>query len=434
MNRAPDRGGGASPPAALVVIVAAGLAAAVLGGCAAPTPRFGDPRLSQLPLDAWVTMMQAADGTVRPCVRVSAPYQSLVFRRDGDRYASGLEVQVIAWRDGVQAGGGVGSGGASVVEAAATRSGTLLEVAAPLLVRGDEPVLLDVVVRVTETSRVWARQLSFAPRALAAMPLWIEALGTNLEVDPAGERRVPAGADSLHLDVRLRRQPRVRDWPSAGLALVSEVSGPALDQPRRLQTPVPRQDADTLTVTQLWPVDRLPFGRCRLQIGLESGRDEDRLRLPREPALTFISLHVPFHDERAWKRHLLWLEGLVETATLDSLRDVPESARSAGWRAIWNRLGTGEPGGPAAAERRHVARIVAADDRFGGFGRGAATDRGRGGSRGGEPARVETFADAHTPGASWEGWGYPDFGRRFVFYAAHGRGDFRLQAEEPVLE
>ena len=78
----------------------------------------------------------------------------------------------------------------------------------------------------------------------------------------------------------------------------------------------------------------------------------------------------------------------------------------------------------------HLLRIVDADARYGGFGRGALSDRGRVFIRWGEPDRVETARDARLPGASWEIWIYEDEQRRFHFHDAHGMGDFRLRSED----
>ncbi|HOX26752.1 MAG TPA: GWxTD domain-containing protein [Candidatus Krumholzibacteria bacterium] len=428
MVRRPDRRVG------LAAALAAGIACVVAAGCAAPRPGAADPRASDLPLDAWLTMIQDPAGAVRPCVRVAAPYHSLVFARAADGFTSGLEVQVVARRSGTQVGGGVGSSRVVVGDYAATRSTKQLEVAAPLRLRGDEPVTLEVAARVTGTSRVWYRQLAHEPRVLAAMPVWIAAVHTNLEPAANGGHVLAAGADSLRLEIVLQRQPRRREWPAGGLDLVTEVSGPDLERPRRQRSAVAVDVPDPATLVQVWPRDSLPFGQCRLQIVLESVSGVERLQLPREPALTFVNLQVPWADDRAWKRHLVWLDDLVSTDARDALRDLPAADRAPAWTAVWDSLGRGEPGGGVEAQRRHLQRIVDADDRFGGFGRGALSDRGRTYIRWGEPARIEVVADARTPGASWEIWVYPGLGRRFLFFDANGLGDYRLQREEPFLD
>jgi hypothetical protein len=79
-----------------------------------------------------------------------------------------------------------------------------------------------------------------------------------------------------------------------------------------------------------------------------------------------------------------------------------------------------------------LRRIVEADDRFGGDGRGAETDRGRTLIRWGEPARIDSYADPRAAGAVWEVWDYPERGRRLYFFDAHGLGDYRLRREEPL--
>jgi GWxTD domain-containing protein len=389
---------------------------------------------SRQPLDAWVSMHADSVGNIRPHVLVSVPHVALVFQRDQGRYRSVLEVMVVARRQGEQVGGGVGSGEVTVDSDLATRTRTPLQVSAPLRIRGEQPVTLEVTARVRDSSRAWQRWLHHAPRAWTAMPLWIADVGTDLSVDPAGGYQVPALADSVRLDVVLRRPREAVAWPPAGIDLVSELSGPALAQPRQRRTAVPEIAAiDTsLTLTQVWPGDRLPFGRNRLQVRLEAEVDGERWQVPREPALEILNLRVAFGDDRDWRRHVNWLEGLLPSATRDSLRAVPAAGRPQAWSAAWRRIATAEALTPDAAERRHLRRIVTADDRFGGFGRGALSDRGRILIRWGEPARIEVFADERVPGAMHEVWSHPAAGLRFVFYDAHGLGDFRLQQTLPL--
>lgn len=405
-----------------------------LVGCGtAPYPGLAE-QTSRLPLEAWVSVVPDSTGKIIPRVQVSVPYHALVFRHAGDRLVSGLEVLVVAERDQVQVGGGVGRAQATASSMAATRTRTPLHVSVPLSVRGDGPVRLTVTARVLETARVWQRRLTHTPQSWAAMPLWIADLRTDLEPHPAGGYQVATAADSVRLQVELQRPRDGADWPDSGLDLVSEFSGAALDEPRRQRTPVAPAviAAADATLEQVWPVARLPFGRLRLRVLLEAEIEGQLWQLPREPSLEVLNLHVPVGQDRDWRRHLLWLDGLLTAAVRDSLREVPRPQRPEAWARIWERVGPEQRLSPEAAARQHLLRIVAADERFGGFGRGALSDRGRILIRHGEPARVETYADERIPGAMYEVWYHPAAGVRFVFYDAHGLGDYRLQQTLPL--
>jgi GWxTD domain-containing protein len=303
----------------------------------------------------------------------------------------------------------------------------------PLLVRGEEPVTLEVVARVRDSSRRWRRELNHAPDVLASLPVWITAV-RGPEPGALGELELTASRDSLRLEVSLQRRLAAHPWPESGLALVGEVSGAAGGRPtsRRRSVPADLGPGQTRSVPVVWPTEALPFGRCRIQLGVELTRDGAWVRLPHEPALTLINLRVPVADDLDWSRHLDWLVGVVTAARRDSLRGLPAAARPEAWAAIWRDVAFAEGLDPEGAETRHLRRVVAADDRFGGMGRGAESDRGRALIRWGEPARIETYADARAAGAVWEVWDYPDRGRRLYFYDAYGLGDFRLRREEDL--
>jgi len=428
----PDRRRDAACARLILLVAGLGLAASA---CGPPPVTLTDPARNRLPLEAWVSVTQDTTGAVRPGVSVAVPYRSLIFRNDERGLVSVLRVQAVALRDGRQVGGGVAAATARVAGTGEAASGRELRLMAPLQVRGTAPVELEVHARVVGTERVWLRRLQFAPGSLAAMPVWIEDVKTDLAVgDEAGARVLPPDAERLALAVRLRRQRGGPDWPPSGIDLVTEVSAASLDAPRQRRSAVaPLADADTLNLEQVWPVTRLPFGRLRIGVALEARRDQEVVRLPREPALEVVNLAVPVADDRTWRRHLQWLDGVIAAAARDSLRDLAAAERPTAWQAVWRAVGAARELAPAAAERQHLLRIVAADDRFSAFGRGALSDRGRVYIRWGEPARVETFADPHTPGAVWEIWIYPERGRRVLFHDAHGFGDFRLRREEPIL-
>jgi len=315
---------------------------AQLVGCGtAPYPGQAG-QASRLPLEAWVSVSPDSTGQVSPHVQVSVPYHALVFHREGDQLVSGLEVLVVADRDQVQVGGGVGRARANAGSMAATRTRTPLHVSVPLSVRGDGPVRLTVTARVLETARVWQRRLTHTPQSWTAMPLWIADLWTDLEPHPIGGYQVAAAADSVRLQVELQRPRDGADWPASGLDLVSEFSGAALDEPRRHRTAVAPAAiaAAEATIEHIWPVARLPFGRLRLRVLLEAEVEGQLWQLPREPALEVLNLHVPVDQDRDWRRHLLWLDGLLTAAVRDSLREVPRPQRPEAWARLWERPGS----------------------------------------------------------------------------------------------
>jgi GWxTD domain-containing protein len=385
-------------------------------------------------LDAWVSVSQDSTGAAQPLVVVSAPYRQLVFVKDGDSFTAGLEVRVLAWRDEFPAGGGVARDSVSLEHHAATGSSTRFEVSVPLLVRGDDPVSLEVSAQVLGTTRIWRRFLSYAPKTLVSMPIWISDLDIDMGTSPDGELLSSAGGDSLRLTVALIHQNNGPDWPDGGIDLISEIDAVSLAQPRRKRTAVPlRVDSlTTFTMQHAWPLDRLPFGRFQVRMILEAEQEGRRWQLPREPALSLVNLSVPHQQDRAWRRHLVWMEGLLSTQIRDSLKMIDPEVREEAWVEAWRRIGAEGDLDPSFAERRHLRRIVTADDRFGGFGRGALSDRGRVFIRRGEPAQIEEYVDNRVPGAVFEIWIYPAAGMRFIFYDAHGNGDFRLRQSEPI--
>ncbi len=425
---------GAASPVAL--LVAGGVFVLAASGCG-PAPSFSsDPLRGGRTLDAWVSVTQDSSGSIQPGVTVAVPYRSLIFREDPGRrgLVSGLALQVVALRGEQPVGGGVAAREVRVADHPDAQAPTELVLTAPLRIRGSEPVILEVQARVQASQRVWTRELGFAPASLAAMPVWITAVETGLPAAESGGRLLSSAAEDLELAVTLQRPVGGPSWPDTGIELVSEVDAAALDRPRRRRTAVPPLGAaDTTRVIHAWPQSRLPFGRSRVTVALEIRRDDEVLRLPREPALELVNLAIPFADERAWRRHLGWLDGRLPSAVRDSLAAVPASERRAAWSGIWAAIGAADDRPPEAAERRHLRRIITADDRYSSFGRGALSDRGRVYIRWGEPARVETFADPHTVGATWQIWVYPERGRRVLFFDAHGFGDFRLRREEPLL-
>ncbi len=430
MNGRPDR---AVIRRLVLTAAASPVLLAVALGCASSYRESPSPARRET-LDAWIAATPDSLGNVAPVVMISLPHSALVFRRVDGLYVAEVDLTVVARRDDRQVGGGVGSGRAEVDSDAATRGRTPLEIQAPVLVRGAEPATLEVVARARGSTRRWERRLAFAPRSYAAAPLWIGDVSTSLVPAASGGLRVAAEADSVLLHVRLVRPRQGAGWPAGGVELVSEVTGHDPGPPRRRARALAETDAapQAPPIALTWPVARLPFGRSSMQLAVEAQIDGQRWRLPREPALSFINLTVPLDDDRAWRRHLVWLDGYLPAGRRDSLRALPAAFRPEAWAALWDDLAAGQGSTATVAREAHLLRIVAADERFGGFGRGALSDRGRMLIRWGEPERIERVADERVPGAVYEVWSVPQAGLRFVFYDAHGLGDFRLQQTLPL--
>jgi GWxTD domain-containing protein len=380
--------------------------------------------------DAYITTRADTTGRLVPVVRVEIPYRSLVFLRDGEGYAADLRVEVTAWREGRQAGGGVGSGRARVTGYPATRTQERLYVDVPLVVRGEGPVQLEVASVVPRTARRWRQQLELSPRAVAMMPVAILAV----EVQPAaggdGAHVVTAGDDSVTVAVHLRASGAT--WTAAGVRVILILDGAGRAQPERLAVSVapPETENDAhfgdSTIRQRWPAAWFPFGRTALTVELEA-REGDRVeRLPFGPRRELLVLRVPLQDDRAWRQHVGWLDGLLPGTAIDSLRALDADHRLAAWADVWTQVGAATGDEPLLAQTSHLRRVADADDRFGQFGRGALSDRGRALIRYGEPQSVEQTLDDLSRTGVWEIWLYPSRNLRLVFYDANAINDFRL--------
>jgi GWxTD domain-containing protein len=289
-----------------------------------------------------------------------------------------------------------------------------------------------VVANVPGTVRSWRRELALAPRTLRAAPLLV----ADTRVGPGAAPDTLLLADettTLTLGVGLIR-PAAASWPDEGVGVRVEVVADG-DRHATLQTR--RLDVAPAAADTSWreldlPTAELPFGRSVLSIVLQWRHDGEDLRLPHQPGLPVVNLRVPFTDDEAWARHVGWLDGVASEARRDSLLATPAPGRQSSWDALWSDVASGADLPAEALSRRHLRRIVAADARFGGFGRGALSDRGRVFVRRGPPDEVETVADGHLPGAVWEIWTYRRPALRFFFHDAHGMGDFRLRRREPL--
>jgi GWxTD domain-containing protein len=139
-----------------------------------------------------------------------------------------------------------------------------------------------------------------------------------------------------------------------------------------------------------------------------------------------LVLRVPYGNDRAWRQHVGWLDGLLSAGAADSLRAVPAGGRAAAWTAAWTRIAAAATEEPELAATAHLRRVAEADDRFGQFGRGALSDRGRAFVRYGEPESIEQALDDLSRVGVWETWHYPSRNLLLVFYDANAINDFRL--------
>lgn len=403
---------------------AAGLLLLALAGCfggAGYVPREVNPTSP----DAYVAARADSAGRLVPVVRVEAPYRSLIFVRDGESYVAELRVQVTAWREGQQAGGGVGNGRVRVTGYPATRTQERLFVEVPLLVRGEGTVQLDVESVVPRSARRWQHQLELSPRAVAMMPVAILAVAVQPAAGSDGSHVVTAGDDSVTVAVQLHESGSA--WPSAGVRVILSLSGAGREQPQRLALPVAPLPADAdATVAHGWAAAQFPFGRTSLLVELEAREGDQVERLPYGPRRELLVLRVPLDDDRAWRQHVGWLDGLLPAAALDSLRELTADRRPAAWDAVWTQVGAETGNEPLLAQTSHLRRVADADDRFGQFGRGALSDRGRALIRYGEPQSIEQTLDDLSRTGVWEVWLYPDRNLRLIFYDANAINDFRL--------
>jgi len=185
-----------------------------------------------------------------------------------------------------------------------------------------------------------------------------------------------------------------------------------------------RASGDTLVERFTVTASEMPFGALVFTALVMA---EDGASLELTPGRDLVNLALPWGDEAAWRRHVTWLEMIVDADRRRVLAGTSAAGRPAAWRAVWEE----RPPEARPDESEHLLRIVEADRRFGRFGRGALSDRGRILVYHGEPERVETLTmDAAYPG-TWQIWYYGGRGLLFRFYDAYGLGDFRLYDTAP---
>ncbi len=375
-------------------------------------------------------------GAETPIVRVTVPYRSLIFVRQGERFTSGVRVTVVATRDGDRIGGGVSTTEATAPDFKATRGEGQLTCSVPLALKGTGLVDLEVVTSIEESSREWTQRLTYRSGAGLNIPLYFADFHWNLEGSAGGAGVLGVERDTLRAVVDLGRRPNVSAWPAGGMTLVAQVSplpsGGRKQKPTTTDVP-PRRVAlapaptgsPTLPVTIAWPASTLPFGRLQLALRLETGgKESDNLDF--EPPRTFVNLSVRFDDDEAWRQQIDWLEGILDRDQRHKVSAVPAGQRAAVWKQLWAKAAAESGTTATELERTHLLRILEADERFGGAERGAQSDRGRVFIRYGPPDSVERHGDEMGYEGQWEVWYYNTDRLMFTFYDAHGLGDFRL--------
>ena len=412
--------------AAFLLLVAAALSGAALAGAVPawePAARAG--------IQISVATHIDSTGVEAPLVRASVPYGALVFTRDGGAFQAGVRLTVIAKHDGRRAGGGVGVAAVTVADYAATRGDQQLACAAPLELRTGGRTTLEVEILVTGTSRRWRERLEYVAGRGLRVPLYFADFAWNAAVGPNTGAALGPQEDSLLVSVTLARRPNVPDWPPNGVTLAALVAPPGRgDKPAPRLLPVPPAAVGDLpaVIRIAWAAADLPLGRLVLSLRLESGEAAAPERLDLDPPRPFVNLAMRWREDAQWRQHVAWLEGIVPSETRAGLQRLPPEQRREAWRALWPPLAAAAAVPAAGLEREHLLRIVAADARFGGLGRGALTDRGRIWVRCGEPDSVEERGADLAYEGRWEIWYYHTRRLVFTFYDAHGLGDFRLVA------
>ncbi len=368
-------------------------------------------------------------GAATPVVRVEAPYRALVFERRDDGWRSGLRVVVVAKRGSDRVGGGVAETFVTASTYDVTRSETTARCEVPVLVRGDRPVVLELAASVKGTERTWRGRLDLDPRQGAALPWFFADLNWNLPADHAAELQLGAGLDSLIALVTLGRRPDAESMPTRLEVRIGDDRGEAQRLVSGIDLPdEPDGDGRYSRTVALAAAD-LPFGRSRLDLLLIGGEGGPEHSLALTPQREFLNLALPWRDDDAWDQHVGWLELLVDGEGRDRLASVPALLRIAAWDSVWTGIETA-PGFEGPGRREHLLRVVAADRRFGRFGRGAETDRGRVYILYGPPDRIESRGDEYSFSAAWEVWYYQGRGLAFLFYDANGLGEFRLHSRQ----
>ena len=397
------------------------------GLCACgPPPRLNSPYSDfNNPLQAYLTALPDSSGALQPAVEVSLPRRALVFYRQDGHITGGLEVAVVAERDGRQVGGAVRTRTSTPASWPETTSDSLLVCAVPLDLPGDQSLDLRVRARSVGSQRTWERRLVYRPGQLAALPFLFDTFTWNLGT----EGRLAADTDSLCVTVTVLAVRSCADMAATDRALLGvQLTGEG-GFSQQLETPitVPAVTGDPIVGRFDFAAAALPFGRLQVTPYLATSPRTARVVRTWPPPHWVRNHHVAVDDDAVWQQQMAWLAG---KAPEENLRALAATAppRQAAWRAYWNAV---EPG-PGLSEAvtdaltRHLDLILSADERFGCAQRGAETDRGRAWIRYGPPDEITYLGDQSGGQRNWEQWIYRRLDLRLIFLDAHGLGDFQL--------
>ena len=408
-------------------LCAGGLLVLAVGICACgPAPRMTSPYAEfNNPLQAYLTALPDSSGILQPAVEVSLPRRVLVFYRQDDRITGGLEVAVVAERDGRQVGGAVRTRTLTPANWSETTSDSLLVCAVPLDLPGDQTLDLRVRVRSVGSQRTWQCRLTYRPGQLAALPFLFDTFAWNLGDDG----RLAADTDSLRMVVTVLTARAGRELATADRARLGVRLTGAAGFSTQLETPIAASTAarDTSVGRFVVAAAALPFGRLQVTPYLATAPGPARVVRTWSPPHWVRNHHVDVDDDEVWKRQIAWLKGKAPEEDLHELEGVVPPRRKA-WRNFWSAAvpGPGLQGAPADALTRHLDLILSADARFGDARRGAETDRGRAWIRYGPPDEITHLGDQRGGQRTWEQWYYRRLDLRLTFLDAHGLGDYRL--------
>ncbi len=391
----------------------------VLASSAQAQPRHVD----RLSLDATVATRFESDGVVTAVVHVSVPHRHLVFRREGDVFASTLQVSVVAESDGDRIGGGFAAVRVTAPDYETTRTDEIVRCAVDVTVPGSAPVVLKLKAIVVGTSRSWEKDLRYDPGAASSVPFHFTGFSWNLDGATGRDRIVGGETDTVAVVLSLSAHPDPRDGSTTADLIVLVRN--SQDQERILKSMrLSSADGDTLIRRHSIAASALPFGALVMTARIAAA---DGAALDLTPGRNFINLSIPWDDEAAWQRHVGWLEAIADSDTRRVMTNTSPAGRRSAWREVWDS----RIPGTRPTEHDHLLRIVEADERFGQFGRGALCDQGRVYIQNGAPDRIENHGpDMSYPG-TWQIWTYRELGLLFRFYDAYGLGDYRLYDTAP---
>jgi GWxTD domain-containing protein len=362
-------------------------------------------------------------GEPRASIHVSIPQKSMIFRTDDEAFRSEMRVTVLAMRKGKRIGGALNTAAARASSFQATRNRGFMDCQVFMPLPDMKPIDLVVITEIVGTTRRWEQKFKYNPSEGSRIPWYFEDVVSNIDPE-RGDRFLGGDIDSLKIHAQLGFHPvragAVKGTTSLVFALVDEEGRQKFLH--RLNLPG-RGDRERLSLDVAFAAESLPFGDLNLSLRIvQTGVDS----LSLNPPLQFLNMHVDLRNDQVWRRQISWLEGPDGSDDLDAMKKAPPEDRQRLWEEFWSLAGGNE------ARITHLLRILEADDRFGGFGRGALSDMGRVFIKFGTPDSVESRENNISSPSVWKIWNYYELGTSFIFYDAYGMGDFRLYSRAPI--